>query len=1494
MKKISLFIISIISIFGLISTQKVSAQSLSTPTITSLSPVNNSVSKYKKYEINFNISRSYPADSLIPYYYYDPLDTPLLDPGRTSPYGIDGISIDAIFTSPSGKKLTVPAFYYQDHTISGSYSSGQTINSSNNYFWKIRFTPEESGQYTYTIKIQDKLGTSTYPSSGNLQFTSLESNNKGFIKVSPTDPRFFEFSNGESFIPVSSGRQWWLCCGKRYFDYENTFTEFGKNGINFTRIWDQNDGYGLTVEGHFDQYKYPDDFNPENRIDLNTIPKGTQFNQRGNYEEDKIIESAERNGVYIQLTSHSDPYWIWDGSSHEGSWNPNPQKFDSYRHVAYWKRNFRYRVARWGYSPNVMAWETWNEHGHVIPNTEVYNFYSKYSQYQQLIDPYKKLRTTSQGSQSYSPAFWSSNFFDFANYHNYLMGWFPDELKNDEANFVHRTAWCLRDISKNPSSSSYCQSLGLGDGTSWQGSTPMPWVWGEVDAGTNNWNEVNPKTKIGEGRIRLIQNLTWAGLFTPLGTSPLDWYWDSEDTQTTQTKYLHKKIVADFFSDVNYASSKFTYTMTPSDTPPGYVGETIDTSNSTARAYGMKNSDKKNYYAWIQNRNYTWFNSPNIPSPVSTSLTFKNLVDGNYNVRIYDTNNGSISTLSLSTNSGAITVPINNLSKSVAIKINQTGQTTPSVTPKPTILPTNTPVNTPTIPVSPTAVQLIGDINKDNKVNLGDLVSLVTFWQTSPTTSLDQNNDGQINSLDYSLILSIANQSVPTPTKAPTSTPTLAPTLAPTPTSTIAPTPTPNPLPTTTPQPVSNTPSGANPISWTQFGAGIQRSNFTLSEIPSPWKLKWIWNGSDNTGKPKSDHLPVPNLVQPITGGNRIYIVANNTLFAIDKNSTDKQNGNVIWSKSGFGNLQSTPAYESEIIYLAGGTSVYKINAANGQTISTYNANTNLYLAPLLLNNQIIIPTNSGSLLSLSKSTLQKNWEYTPSSPTPAATTAAYSTSKNLVIYLTQDLRAHAVNASTGISTWTRKPTNRTYGNPGESNSTLAQAEDGWPVIADNAGIVFIRYRLDWQTLWDGPNAKGLFPQDNLSARQWLANNPSNQALFALKLQDGSDAFALPPNAGNGGQGDGGYLPMGPLPIIKTINNKDVAYILWRNEAVCLRESWCDSREDTTMGEMVLDNTTVPGYTGGDVRFVQWSSDQNLTTGQDPYYKDMQTDEMLFITGGGNTIFHNHWLTADVKRITDRSNSLGGTYTNPIKTTPMPNTIWRQVYCPPTNTSCNPQIFPGGSGFSWGPSSCQFDANTHYCKDGLYGYGDQRAYSPGFYLYHNSHNPTTNTHPFSIMSDGLVIVKSNDGALLAYESGNPLAQLTELTTNVLGATSFGNTPPPVITWDQAKNYINQNVTVKGKVVKIENRLPKAIYIGLSFNPHQEFLVRVFSENVSKFSYDLNSLENKEIQITGLVTLYWPEGKIPEIIVTEPSQIVITTPTKESTLNKLINIFKKSL
>ncbi|MCL4366621.1 DUF5060 domain-containing protein, partial [Patescibacteria group bacterium] len=567
------------------------------------------------------------------------------------------------------------------------------------------------------------------------------------------------------------------------------------------------------IERHFAKGITNDD--PDTNSSL-PRPLGNYFNQWASYDLDKIIASAQQNKIEIQLASVSGPWFTWPV-------NPDVADYSQAWVLKSWERNIRYRIARWGYSTSVLNWEMYNEHGNIPSNSSLYTFYQNYGAYQAATDPYRHNRTTSQGSQNASAAFWSSGAMDVANYHDYMMSSrYPASLTNDAANFVYSYAWCLRNLN-----TAYCNGL-AGDGSSWSGAQ-KPWVWGEIGVGTTVWNQANTQGTTGEGGRRAIHNELWAGLFSPLGTSPIDWYWQQEDSYVNTYKYVEKKYASNFFNGVDYDGAHFTYLMTTADKPNSYSGETITATDPSARVFAMRRADKKAEYLWVQNRNNTWYNSGSTPAAISPTITLSNLLGDTYKVEVWSPYNGQIlSSTQVTPTSGSLSIQVSSLVNDVAIKVEST---TPNSTPTPT--PTPVPTCTLSNPIWGASNVIEGDtvgLTVSGTNCSGQTIS----WQVWKVGGILGDTQAQYSPADSTMSLGTATaswvaeyqsggssqyyfkatagsstvtsgdltvSSAPTPTPTPTpipqgGNPTPTPTATP-----IPPTPTPTPLPTATPTP---------------------------------------------------------------------------------------------------------------------------------------------------------------------------------------------------------------------------------------------------------------------------------------------------------------------------------------------------------------------------------------------------------------------------------------------------------------------------------------------------------------------------------------------------------------------------------------------------------------------------------------------------------------------------------------------------------------------
>jgi len=183
---------------------KIFAQSISNITVLS-----NSVREYEKYEVHFNVN----TVSQYPFFIYDENPPPGVIPRV-------GITVEGIFTAPSGKILRQPAFYMTE-TVQGGNSTNPTFTETNKKYWVVRFSPQEVGTYQVQITARDQSGTVTAPVGS---FTATAPAKKGFIKVSENDSRYFEFSNGDLFWPI--GPAW-----------GNDYAKLAGTGQNLERPW---------------------------------------------------------------------------------------------------------------------------------------------------------------------------------------------------------------------------------------------------------------------------------------------------------------------------------------------------------------------------------------------------------------------------------------------------------------------------------------------------------------------------------------------------------------------------------------------------------------------------------------------------------------------------------------------------------------------------------------------------------------------------------------------------------------------------------------------------------------------------------------------------------------------------------------------------------------------------------------------------------------------------------------------------------------------------------------------------------------------------------------------------------------------------------------------------------------------------------------------------------------------------------------------------------
>ena len=108
------------------------------------------------------------------------------------------IDINATFAAPSGRQTTVSAFWMNDYTVRAGTGIGVSeiydvvpLSPPRPGFWAVRFSPDEVGTYSWSIRAADHqqpgAATVTGPSS---TFTVTASSRHGQVGIDPRDSRF--------------------------------------------------------------------------------------------------------------------------------------------------------------------------------------------------------------------------------------------------------------------------------------------------------------------------------------------------------------------------------------------------------------------------------------------------------------------------------------------------------------------------------------------------------------------------------------------------------------------------------------------------------------------------------------------------------------------------------------------------------------------------------------------------------------------------------------------------------------------------------------------------------------------------------------------------------------------------------------------------------------------------------------------------------------------------------------------------------------------------------------------------------------------------------------------------------------------------------------------------------------------------------------------------------------------------------------------------------
>lgn len=171
-----------------------------------------------------------------------------IDRTFTRPYDSQQANIVVVLTAPDGQSVLIPAFWYQEfeRIPTGDNKGSSGFYPLNEGSWKARFAAAKPGRYQAIGQLNDPTGT---VSSKPVEFEVTPSAEPGFVCVHKTDPRFFQFSNGDFFFPI--GQNVAFIGEGQYVNRSKAdaiFKAMSDNGANFARVWACCEDWAMAIE----------------------------------------------------------------------------------------------------------------------------------------------------------------------------------------------------------------------------------------------------------------------------------------------------------------------------------------------------------------------------------------------------------------------------------------------------------------------------------------------------------------------------------------------------------------------------------------------------------------------------------------------------------------------------------------------------------------------------------------------------------------------------------------------------------------------------------------------------------------------------------------------------------------------------------------------------------------------------------------------------------------------------------------------------------------------------------------------------------------------------------------------------------------------------------------------------------------------------------------------------------------------------------------------
>jgi hypothetical protein len=508
-----------------------------------------------------------------------------------NPFDPAEVDLRAEFMAPDGTRSEIPGFVTRDfeRELVGGF---EKLHPRGPLHWKVRFTPTQTGRWRFRWRVVTPEGSDT-TRWHRFKVRPAAPDRHGFLRPSPLDPRYLRFDDGTPYFAVGENLAWYD--GRGTFAYDDWFAKLAAEGANYVRLWMPSWAFGLEW------------IRRENgAIVSNTLGNYTDRLDRA-WQLDRVLEEAARHGIQVMLCLQNHGPFSLDANS---QWADNPYNaanggplahpldfFDDPTARELFRRRLRYVVARWGYAPNLLAWELWNEVNLAASTArpEVQAWHSEMAQELQALDPWDHMITTSVSLGEEQNVLWLLPEIAFTQTHTYNVPFLLD------------TGYLLTTLS--------AQARVEG----------KPTLIGETGADYRGPAETlaTDPSHIG------FHDGLWVGVLAETFGTGMTWWWDN--VIDPQDLYGHFGAVARFVEGVAFDEAGFVATRPPA----------LATGRSLT-AYALVGDPAT--LAWIKNlaHHFSPIGNPGDPVPVEgATLALEGLADGGWSARWIDAYSGS-------------------------------------------------------------------------------------------------------------------------------------------------------------------------------------------------------------------------------------------------------------------------------------------------------------------------------------------------------------------------------------------------------------------------------------------------------------------------------------------------------------------------------------------------------------------------------------------------------------------------------------------------------------------------------------------------------------------------------------------------------------------------------------------------------------------------------------------------------------------------------------